>query len=189
MNFRPNSMHARDIASLVHPQTDLKNHLQNGPTIIEKAQGIYVYDDEGKKYLEGAAGLWSASLGFGVERLAKVAYEQMRSLGYYQIYRSHSHGPAIELAERLLALAPVPMSKVLFQCSGSEANDTAIKLAWYYWHAIGKPEKRKIIARTQSYHGSTCATVSLTGKPDMHADFGLPFAPFLHTELDRKTHV
>jgi 4-aminobutyrate--pyruvate transaminase len=183
MTVRPNSLHARDIASLVHPQTNLKNHLQTGPTIIEKARGIYVYDDEGKKYLEGAAGLWSASLGFGVERLAKVAYEQMRGLGYYQIYRSHSHGPAIELAERLLALAPVPMSKVLFQCSGSEANDTAIKLAWYYWNAVGKPEKRKIIARTQSYHGSTCATVSLTGKPDMHADFGLPFAPFLHTNF------
>ncbi len=183
MNFRPNSLHARDIASIVHPQTNLQKHLQTGPTIIEKAQGIYVYDDEGNKFLEGAAGLWSASLGFGVERLAKVAYEQMRSLGFYQIYRSHSHGPAIELAERLLQIAPVPMSKVLFQCSGSEANDTAIKLVWYYWHAMGKPEKRKIIARTQSYHGSTCATVSLTGKPDMHADMGLPFAQFLHTDF------
>ena len=183
MSVRPNSLRARDIASLIHPQTNLQSHMLNGPTIIEKAHGVYVHDDEGNRYLEGAAGLWSASLGFGVERLAKVAYEQMRSLGFYQIYRSHSHGPAIELAERLLQLAPVPMSKVLFQCSGSEANDTAIKLAWYYWHAVGKPEKRKIIGRLQSYHGSTCASVSLTGKPDMHADFGLPFAPFLHTNF------
>jgi 4-aminobutyrate---pyruvate transaminase len=151
--------------------------------VIEKAEGIYVYDDQGNKYLEGASGLWSAALGFGVERLAKVAYEQMRGLGYYHIYRSSTHGPAVDLAERLLEIAPVPMSKVLFQCSGSEANDTAIKLVWYYWHAVGRPEKRKIIARQQSYHGSTCASVSLTGKPDMHADFGLPFAPFLHTHF------
>ncbi len=142
-----------------------------------------MYDDSGKKFLEGAAGLWCASLGFGVERLAKAAFEAMRDIGYYHIYRSASHAPAIELAHKLIEMAPVPMSKVLFQCSGSEANDTAIKLVWYYWHSVGKPEKRKIIARTASYHGSTCAAVSLTGKPDMHADFGLPFEQFIHTDF------
>jgi 4-aminobutyrate--pyruvate transaminase len=178
-----NSLHVRDIASLIHPQTNLRKHLETGPTIITRGEGIYVYDDAGTRYLEAAAGLWCASLGFGSERLAKVAYEQMRNIGYYHIYRSTSHGPAIELAEKLLEIAPVPMSKVLFQCSGSEANDTAIKLVWYYWHAVGKPKKKKIISRIQSYHGSTCAAVSLTGKPDMHADFGLPFEQFLHTEF------
>jgi 4-aminobutyrate--pyruvate transaminase len=183
MNYRSNSLHARDVATLVHPQTNLRKHLETGPQIISKGKGIFVYDDTGAGFLEGAAGLWCASLGFGVERLAKVAYEQMRDVGYYQIYRSASNASAIDLADRLLEIAPVPMSKVLFQCSGSEANDTAIKLVWYYWHACGKPQKRKIIARTQSYHGSTCATVSLTGKPDMHADFGLPFDAFKHTEF------
>jgi 4-aminobutyrate--pyruvate transaminase len=183
MNYRSNSLHARDIATIVHPQTNLRKHLETGPHIISKGKGIFVYDDSGASFLEGAAGLWCASLGFGVERLAKVAYEQMRDIGYYQIYRSASNASAIELADKLLEIAPVPMSKVLFQCSGSEANDTAIKLVWYYWHAAGKPEKRKIIARQQSYHGSTCATVSLTGKPDMHADFGLPFDAFKHTEF------
>lgn len=183
MPHRSNSLHARDIAALIHPQTNLRKHLESGPSIFTRGENVYIYDDAGTKFLEGAAGLWCASLGFGVERLAKVAYEQMRDIGYYHTYRSASHAPAIELADKLLEIAPVPMSKVLFQCSGSEANDTAIKLVWYYWHAVGKPQKKKIIARTQSYHGSTCAAVSLTGKPDMHADFGLPFEQFLHTEF------
>ncbi len=90
--------------------------------------------------------------------------------------------PGVDLAEKLLQIAPVPMSKVLFQCSGSEANDTAIKLVWYYHAAIGKPDKRKIIGRKMGYHGSTSASISASGKPDMHADFGLPFPDFRHTE-------
>lgn len=183
MSKLSNSLAVRDIASMVHPQTNARKHMEIGPHIFTRGDGIYVQDDAGKKFLEAAAGLWCASLGFGNERLAKVAYEQMRDIGYYHIYRHASHGPAIELAEKLLEIAPVPMSKVLFQCSGSEANDTAIKLVWYYWHAAGKPQKKKIIARTASYHGSTCAAVSLTGKPEMHADFNLPFAGFLHTEF------
>jgi 4-aminobutyrate---pyruvate transaminase len=178
-----NSLHVRDVASLVHPQTNLRKHVEVGPDIFTRGDGVYVQDDSGKRFLEGAAGLWCASLGFGNERLAKVAYNQMKDFGYYHIYRHASHGPAIELAEKLLEIAPVPMSKVLFQCSGSEANDTAVKLVWYYWHAVGKPERRKIITRMASYHGSTCASVSLSGKPDMHADFNLPFAGFLHTEF------
>ena len=106
----------------------------------------------------------------------------MRKLGYYHLYRGTTHEPGVDLAEKLLSIAPVPMSKVLFQCSGSEANDTAIKLVWYYHAAIGKPEKRKIIGRRMGYHGSTSASISASGKPDMHADFGLPFPGFLHTE-------
>ena len=183
MTYLPNSPHAVDVATLVHPQTNLRRHLDVGPTIYTEGRGIYVRDDSGKEFLEGAAGLWCASLGFGVERLAKVAYEQMRKVGYYHIYRGASNESAIELAAKLIELAPVPMSKVLFQCSGSEANDTACKLVWYYWHALGKPEKRKIIGRMMGYHGSTCTAASLSGKPDMHQDFALPFAPFRHTEF------
>lgn len=183
MAYRSNSLHAKDIASIVHPQSNVSRHLEIGPTLITKGEGVHVVDETGAKLIEGAAGLWCATLGFGVERLAKVAYEQMRNIGYYHIYRHTSHESAIELADKLLEIAPVPMSKVLFQCSGSEANDTAIKLVWYYWHAVGRPEKKKLIARRLSYHGSTCAAVSLTGKPDMHADFGLPFPGFLHTEF------
>jgi 4-aminobutyrate---pyruvate transaminase len=150
---------------------------------MARGRGIEIVDAQGKSYIEGAAGSWCASLGFGSERLAKVAYEQMRDIGYYHIYRHSSLTPAIELASKLLDIAPVPMSKVLLQCSGSEANDTAVKLAWYYWHAVGRPQKRKLIARQSSYHGSTVASVSLSGKPDMHADFGLPLPGFLHTDF------
>jgi 4-aminobutyrate--pyruvate transaminase len=177
----PNSLAARDIAYFIHPQTDLARHEAEGPVVIARGEGIYVYDEEGREFLEGAAGLWCASLGFNSERLARVAYEQMRKLGYYHTYRHNGHEPGIELAERLIKIAPVPMSKVLFQCSGSEANDTAIKLAWYYHAAIGKPGKRTIIGRQMGYHGSTCAAISASGKPDMHADFGLPFPDFRHT--------
>lgn len=178
----PNSIQARDIASLVHPQTNLARHLEVGPQVIERGQGIYIWDDSGNQFLDAAAGLWCASLGYASERLAKVAYEQMRKLGYYHLYRGTTNEPGVELAEKLLSIAPVKMSKVLFQCSGSEANDTAIKLVWYYHAAIGKPGKRKIIGRNMGYHGSTSASISASGKPDMHADFGLPFPDFRHTE-------
>ncbi len=183
MSFLPNSPHARDIASFIHSQTDLKRHQEIGPTIITRGDGVYVFDDAGNRYIEGVAGLWCASLGFSVERLAKVAHDQMLALGFYHTYRHNSNVPSIDLAEKLLEIAPVPMSKVLFQCSGSEANDTAIKLVWYYHNAIGKPEKCKIIGRLGGYHGSTAAAVSLSGKPDMHRDFNLPFAAFRHTDF------
>src|SRR5580692_5771573 len=179
----PNSIQARDIASLVHPQTNLAQHLEQGPTVIDRGMGIYVWDDSGQQFLDAAAGLWCASLGYANERLAKVAYEQMRKLGYYHLYRGNSHEPGVELAEKLLSIAPVKMSKVLFQCSGSEANDTAIKLVWYYHAAIGKPSKRKIIGRHMGYHGSTTAAISASGKPDMHAECGLPLPDFRHTEF------
>ena len=178
----PNSVQARDIATIVHPQTNLVTHMTQGPLVIGQGSGCFVTDDSGKEYLDAAAGLWCASLGYASERLARVAYEQMRKLGYYHLYRGTTNDNSVDLAEKLLSIAPVPMSKVLFQCSGSEANDTAIKLVWYYHHAIGKPEKRKIIGRKMGYHGITTASISASGKADMHADFGLPFPGFVHTE-------
>jgi 4-aminobutyrate--pyruvate transaminase len=181
-HLTPNSPHARDIASVLHPQTHARRHLEVGPTIMTGARGIFVEDDAGNAYLDAGAGLWCCSLGYSNERLARVAYEAMRTLGYYQIFRHASHGPAIDLSEKLLSIAPVPMSKVLLQCSGSEANDSAVKLVWYHWRAQGRPEKRKIISRTGSYHGSTCVAISLTGNPSYHAGFGLPFDGFLYTD-------
>jgi len=178
-----NSPEARDIATLIHPQTDLKRHQEIGPTIVDRGEGVYVWDETGKRYIDGVAGLWCAALGFGNERLAKVAYERMMSLGFQHSFRHNSTTSAIDLGEKLIELAPVPMSKVLFQCSGSEANDTAVKLVWYYHNAIGKPEKRKIISRHMAYHGSTATAVSLSGKPDMHRDFNLPYEPFHHTDF------
>ncbi len=183
----PNSVQARDIASLVHPQTNLAAHLDIGPQVFTDGSGITITDDSGETFIDAAAGLWCASLGYASERLARVAYEQMRKMGYYHLYRHTSNENSVDLAEKLLQIAPPAfggqMSKVFFQCSGSEANDTAIKLVWYYHNAIGRPNKRKIIGRKMGYHGSTTAAISASGKADMHADFGLPLAGFLHTEF------
>jgi len=182
MNFRANSLSARDVAYVVHPQTNLKQHLEDGPIVVDHAKGVWVYDDDGNALLDGVSGLWCASLGFAPERLAKAAYDQMRKVSYAHLYRHNSHEPAIELSEKLLEIAPPSMSKVHFQSTGSEANDVAIKLIWYYHNALGQPEKRKIISRHNAYHGSSVSTVSLTGKPDMHAQFNLPLDGFLHVE-------
>lgn len=176
-----NSAQARDIAYQVHPQTNLRLHQTEGPLVVERGEGAYVFDDAGRRYLEGMAGLWCASLGFSERRLAEVAYEQMKTLPYYHTFNGRSHPASIDLAEKLIEIAPAPMSKVLFQSSGSEANDTAIKLVWYYHNAIGKPKKKKIIGRTKGYHGTTAASVSLSGQALMHADFDLPLDRFRHT--------
>jgi len=180
MSRLANSLAARDIAHLVHPQTNLQRHLEQGPAIVDHASGVWIYDDEGNGFLDSVSGLWCAPLGFAPERLARAAYEQMRKLSYAHLYRHNSHEPAIELAEKLLSIAPRSMSKVHFQSTGSEANDVAVKLVWYYFNALGRPQKRKIISRHGAYHGSTVAAVSLTGKPDMHAQFNLPLDGFLH---------
>jgi 4-aminobutyrate--pyruvate transaminase len=174
------SLAARDVRAVIHPFTDLAHHVEEGPLVLAQGQGVYVLDEHGRRYLEGMAGLWCANLGFSEARLLEAAREQMMRLPTYHLFGGKSHGPAIALAERLLALAPVPMSKVLFTCSGSEANDTALKLVRYYHHAIGKPQKRKIISRVRAYHGVTLACASLTGLPHVHRDFGLPLPEILH---------
>lgn len=173
-------LHAADIAFHIHSQTNLSVHEQVGPTVMVRGEGIYTWDDQGKRYLDAMSGMWSAALGYSEERLAQAALRQMQALPYHQNFAHRSTEPAIQLAERLIQLAPVPMSKVLFACSGSEANDTAIKLAWYYWSAVGQPQRRKIIARNRAYHGTTIASASLTGLPHLHQDFGLPLPGFLH---------
>ena len=178
----PNSLRARDIASLVHQQTDLDHHSREGAVTIARGDGVRVWDTEGREYIEAMAGLWCASLGFSERRLADAAHRQMLELPYYHTFFGKGHEPAVELAERLLAVAPPGMDKVLFQCSGSEANDAAIKLAWMYWGMNGQPERRKLIGRVRGYHGNTVATVSLSGQPHMHAGFGLPLPGFVHTE-------
>jgi len=179
---RGNSPAARDIASVVHPYTNLRTHEKEGPLVIERGKGVYVYDDSGKEYIEGMAGLWSAAIGFDEPRLVAAATAAMSTLPFYHMFTHKSHLPGIELAEILLEMAPVPMSKVFFANSGSEANDTAIKLVWYYHNAIGKPAKKKIISRQKAYHGVTVASASLTGLPANHLDWDLPIARILHTD-------
>jgi len=172
----------RDIASTIHPYTNLKVHESEGPLVITEGEGVFVRDEDGKKYLEGLAGLWNASLGFSERRLAEAAYRQMQKLPFYHTFAHKSIDIGIELAEKLLSIAPVPMSKVFFTNSGSEANDTVVKLVWYYNNAAGRPRKKKIISRTKAYHGVTVASASLTGLPNNHRDFDLPIANILHVE-------
>lgn len=179
---RGNSLASRDIASLVHPYTNLKVHQGEGPLVVTRGKGITITDEAGKTYIEGMAGLWCTSLGFDETRLAEAAIRQMQSLPTYHIFAHKSHEPGIELAERLLRLAPVPMSKVLFANSGSEANDTALKLVWYYNNALGRPHKKKIISRVRAYHGVTIATASLTSLPANHRHFDLPIAGIVHAD-------
>lgn len=178
----PNSMAARDAASLLHPYTNAVANEADGPLVIARGEGIHVFDESGKQYIEGMSGLWCAALGFSNERLAEAAARQMRTLGFYHGFNQRSHIPQIELAERLLALAPVPMSRVFFANSGSEANDTAIKLIWYRNNALGMPDKKKIVGRVKGYHGVTVAAASVTGTPINHGKFNLPLGGFLHTD-------
>ncbi|MBO0906239.1 aminotransferase [Jiella sonneratiae] len=169
-----------DAAHQVHPHTNLRAHLALGPTMFVRGSGIHVYDDEGKEYIEGAAALWCASLGFGSERLAEVARKAITEIGYYHNFRGSGTPAAGVLSAKLAAIAPEGMDKVLLQSSGTEANDTAIKLVWYYWHARGEPQRRKIISRRQAYHGTGTLTSCLTAKDNFHQGFGLPFEGFLY---------
>jgi 4-aminobutyrate---pyruvate transaminase len=172
---------ARDVETLIHPFTNLASFRDTGPLILERGEGSWVFDGDGKPYLEGMAGLWCTALGYSNRELVDAAVEQFRKLPFQHLFSGRSHDPAIELAEKLKEIAPVPMSKVFFTASGSEANDTQVKLVWYINNALGRPKKKKIIARLKAYHGVTIASGSLTGLPLNHADFDLPIAGILHT--------
>ncbi len=175
------NLQARDVETLIHPYTNLVAVRETGPLILERGKGVWVHDVDGKPYLEGMAGLWCTALGYGNEELVEAAATQMRKLPFTHIFGGKSHDPAIELAEKLKEMAPVPISKVFFTSSGSEANDTQMKLVWYMNNALGRPKKKKIIARMRGYHGVTIAAASLTGLAGNHNDFDLPIAGVRHT--------
>jgi 4-aminobutyrate---pyruvate transaminase len=173
---------ARDVESLLHPTTNLAAHRITGPLILDRGEGIYLHDTSGKRYIEGLAGLWCTALGYGNQELIEAAREQMSKLSFSHLFGGRSHEPAIALAEKIKEIAPCPTSKVFFTSSGSETNDSQIKLAWYYNNSRGLTKKKKIIGRQRGYHGVTIASASLTGLPIFHADFDLPMAGVLHTD-------
>ena len=184
-----NSNAVRDIANVLHPYTDHRAHAQNGPLVITRGEGVRVFDEQGKDYIEGVAGLWCASLGFDNKRLVDAAHAQMLKLPFYHGFTSKSHEPMIDLAEMLVERAPVPMSKAFFANSGSEANDTAIKMIWYVNNALGRPNKKKIIGRLKAYHGITVASGSVTGLPANHKMFDLPVSDrFIHVSTPHHYH-
>lgn len=179
-SLKSNSLAAADMATILHPYTDARAHEERGPLVIDRGKGIFVYDTDGKEYIEGLAGLWSVAVGFDEPRLVDAASNQMRKLPYYHTFSHKSHEPSIRLAEKLVELSPAGLSRVFFTSSGSEANDTVIKMLWYMNNALGRPEKKKFLARNKAYHGITIASGSLTGLPNNHRDFDLPAIPVRH---------
>ena len=171
----------RDIEALLHPYTNAETHRKVGAHLIERGEGVYVFDEQGNRFIEGMAGLWCAGLGFGDAELIDAAKAQLDRLPYYHLFGGRTHEPAIELAEKIKDMYPVPMSRVFYCSSGSEANDTQVKLIWYANNSRGKPEKKKIIARRKGYHGVTLVAASMTGLPVNHGSFDLPFDFVKHT--------
>ncbi|WVZ94558.1 hypothetical protein U9M48_040437 [Paspalum notatum var. saurae] len=153
------------------------------PLVIERSEGSYVYDINGKKYIDALAGLWCTALGGNEPRLIKAATEQLNKLPFYHSFWNRTTKPSLDLANEILSMFTArEMGKVFFTNSGSEANDSQVKLVWYYNNALGRPNKKKFIARSKSYHGSTLIAASLSGLPALHQKFDLP-APFvLHTD-------
>lgn len=157
-----------------HPYTQPRDLEKNGALVVVGGRGVHVTDEHGKEYIEGMAGLWCAALGFSEQRLVDAAHRQMQKLPYYHTFSGKVSGPVTELVEVMMRWSPVPMARILFANSGSESNDTAVKLVRYYHNAIGRPQKKKIIARVKGYHGVTLAAASLSGIPTMHKHFDLP---------------
>ncbi len=172
----------RDVETVIHPYTNLDAFRASGPMIIERGEGIHVWDADGRKYIEGLAGLWCTSLGYNEPELIEAANAQLRQIPFTHVFGGKSHERAAELAEKLKAIAPHKASKVLFCGSGSEANDQQVKLVWYYNNAKGNTKRKKIISRMRAYHGVTVASASLTGLLPNHRDFDLPLSFARHTD-------
>lgn len=173
-----------DRATLMHPSTHLRGHADGSlgtPRIIEGGQGIWIRDAQGTELLDAFAGLYCVNVGYGRTEIADAIDAQARKLAYYHVYAGHSHEGAIRLSERILDMAPEGFSKVYYGQSGSDANETNVKLVWYYWNVLGRPNKRKIISRLRGYHGSGIMSGSLTGLPLFHQAFNLPLPDVMHT--------
>ncbi|MBL29278.1 MAG: hypothetical protein CMM50_17240 [Rhodospirillaceae bacterium] len=175
------SLEEMDKLSLLHPYTHLVQHAERGPLIMTEGAGVRLTDNHGRRYIDAMGGLWCVNVGYGRPEIVEAIAAQATKLPYYHIFASMGTEPAIRLADRVLRLVPENMSKVFFGNSGSDANDTNVKLIWYYNNLLKRPKKKKIIARRRGYHGVTVAAASMTGLPHVHAAFDLPLPGFLHT--------
>jgi 4-aminobutyrate--pyruvate transaminase len=171
-----------DLQRVFHPNTNLAALHRGAPLVLVRGRGVHVWDNHGKQYIEAMAGLWCTTLGYGDEELARTAYDQLKKLSFSHLFTGKSHEPAVLLADKLVRMAPFAASRVFFGNSGSDANDTQIKLVWYYNNAVGRPKKKKIIARHKAYHGTTLGSAGLTGLPAFHQLFDVPLPPLLHTD-------
>ena len=164
----------------MHPFTDHAALGRKGTRVIVRAEGVYLYDSDGRQILDGMSGLWCVNLGYGRRELAQAAYEQLLELPYYNSFFQVAHPPAIELARLLVEVTPPQFKHVFFTGSGSEANDTVVRAVRRYWDLMGQPERTVIISRKNAYHGSTMAGASLGGMAPMHAQGGLPIPGIVH---------
>ncbi len=171
---------ALDAAHYMHPFTDHAALGRKGTRVIVRAEGVYLYDSDGRQILDGMSGLWCVNLGYGRRELAQAAYEQLLELPYYNSFFQVAHPPAIELARLLVEVTPPQFKHVFFTGSGSEANDTVVRAVRRYWDLMGQPERTVIISRKNAYHGSTMAGASLGGMAPMHAQGGLPIPGIVH---------
>ena len=173
---------AKDAAHYLHPFTDFKALAAKGSRVIVRGEGIYIWDSEGNKILDGMSGLWNVNLGYGRKELADAAYRQLNTLPFYNSFFQTTNVPAAELAAAIAEIAPPHMNRVSFANSGSEANDTIVRMARRYWELEGQPQRSIIIGRKNGYHGSTMAGASLGGMAGMHAQGGLPIPGIVHIE-------
>ena len=172
----------KDAAHHLHPFTDTKELNEKGARIITRAEGVYLYDSEGNRMLDGMAGLWCVNVGYGRKEIQEAAMRQMEQLPYYNTFFMTSHPPVVALSEKLASLAPPHINHVFYGNSGSESNDTVVRMVRHYWASMGKPDKKVIIARKNAYHGSTVAAASLGGMKGMHAQGGLPIPDITHID-------
>lgn len=173
-------LQSADIDHILHPFVDNFQLKQKGVRVMSRAEGVFIWDDEGKKYLDAFAGLWCVNLGYGRKELAAAAARQMETLPYYNLFFYSATQPAIELAEAISEITPEHMNTVFFTGSGSEANDTVFRLVRRYWDLMGQPAKKTFIARHNGYHGSTVVGASFGGMKPMHKQGDLPIAGIEH---------
>lgn len=178
---RAAELKALDTAHHLHPFTDYKALAdEGGSRIIERGEGVWLWDSDGNKMLDAMAGLWCVNVGYGREELAVAAADQMRRLAYYNSFFKTASAPSIELAAKLVSLTPTGLNRVFFANSGSEATDTVVRMVRHFWNLRGKHRKKTIIGRTHGYHGSTLGAVSLSGMSAMHSQADLPLPGFVH---------
>ncbi|WP_262695592.1 aminotransferase [Kordiimonas aquimaris] len=173
---------ALDSAHHLHPFTVHHELRDQKPRVISHGKGVYLWDSDGNRIIDGMAGLWCTQLGYGVEGLADAASSAIKNLSYYNTFFQTTTPAVVELSALIAEKTPADLNQIFFASSGSEANDSAMKLIWYYWNLKGKPQKKAIISRNRAYHGTTIGAASLTGLPFMHDIFDLPLPNIHHIE-------
>src|SRR4051794_14967478 len=171
---------AKDKANLLHPVSNLKQVRENGPLVLARGEGVYLWDTDGKQYIDGISGLWNVNVGHGRHELAEAAADQIDEVAFVPTFFGLAAPPAIELATKLANMFPGSLNHIHFTSGGAESNETALKIARYYWYLKGNPDKVKIISRKMGYHGIAMGSLAATGIPTYHEGFGPGVPGYVH---------